>query len=157
MLQGVPKVATSGNQPGCQTCSRRLGVGVPMKGPPPAASTSTSSTRRGLYYSVAVTLCIMLHPMLAQGFLHPIAPYSSSPPHGRGHSYENTKPFQRHTVVVHSAFVRASKPLAAGNFTVVFMRHGQSDFNKYEVFTGWCDVDLNPVVSGRQISEFVMV
>jgi hypothetical protein len=31
--------------------------------------------------------------------------------------------------------------------TVVLMRHGQSDFNKYDIFTGWCDVDLNKLVS----------
>lgn len=30
---------------------------------------------------------------------------------------------------------------------VVFIRHGQSDFNKYEIFTGWCDVDVNKIVS----------
>jgi bisphosphoglycerate-dependent phosphoglycerate mutase len=29
----------------------------------------------------------------------------------------------------------------------VFIRHGQSDFNKYEIFTGWCDVDVNKIVS----------
>ncbi|GAB5033719.1 phosphoglyceromutase [Nannochloropsis oceanica] len=26
---------------------------------------------------------------------------------------------------------------------VVFVRHGQSDFNRQEIFTGWCDVDVN--------------
>ncbi len=29
---------------------------------------------------------------------------------------------------------------------VVFVRHGQSDFNRFELFTGWCDVDINDVV-----------
>lgn len=40
----------------------------------------------------------------------------------------------------------AVAPLPGQAHAVVFVRHGQSDFNRFELFTGWCDVDINDVV-----------
>lgn len=30
-----------------------------------------------------------------------------------------------------------------GEHVIVFIRHGQTEFNLYDIFTGWCDVDIN--------------
>mmetsp|Transcript_54341 Transcript_54341/g.116029 ORF Transcript_54341/g.116029 Transcript_54341/m.116029 type:complete len:728 (-) Transcript_54341:65-2248(-) len=49
--------------------------------------------------------------------------------------------------------------MAEGNLKVVFLRHGESEWNVANIFTGWADVDLSPagdqeaVLAGKTLKE----
>lgn len=42
-------------------------------------------------------------------------------------------------------FSRAQQPFAMSKYKIVFVRHGESEWNKLNLFTGWYDCDLSEV------------